>query len=88
MPGGSHLATLCAVADVAVVVDGQLYLPSVRRLPAGGRQVTERLRQLLAARGLQINDAAVLQGLKEACMDAEDGGGEAQVGQRLCLKPC
>lgn len=44
-----------------MVVDGLLYLPSVRRLPFGGRDVTEHLRRLLAARGIVIDDLSTLQ---------------------------
>jgi hypothetical protein len=49
------------IADVSMVVDGLLYLPSVRRLPFGGRDVTEHLRRLLAARGFVIDDLSALQ---------------------------
>ena len=52
---------LLCVADVSMVVDGLLYLPSVRRLPFGGRDVTKHLRRLLAARGIVIDDLSALQ---------------------------
>ena len=52
---------LLRTADVSMVVDGLLYLPSVRRLPFGGRDVTEHLRRLLAARDVVIDDPGALQ---------------------------
>jgi actin-related protein len=44
-----------------MVVDGLLYLPSVRRLPFGGRDVTGHLQRLLAARGIVIDDLGTVQ---------------------------
>lgn len=44
-----------------MVVDGLLYLPSVRRLPFGGRDVTWHLQQRLAARSITVDDLSVLQ---------------------------
>jgi hypothetical protein len=52
---------LLRTADVSMVVDGLLYLPSVRRLPFGGRDVTEHLQRLLAARGVVVDDLSTLQ---------------------------
>lgn len=63
--------------DVSVVVDGLLYLPSVRRLPFGGRDITHHLQQRLAARGITIDEPDVVQGLKEACATAEDSSDKA-----------
>lgn len=34
---------------MSLVVEGQLYVPSCRRLPYGGHDVTEKLRALLSA---------------------------------------
>lgn len=46
---------------MSVVVDGLLYLPSVRRLPFGGRDITRHLQQRLAARGTTIDEPDVVQ---------------------------
>jgi Actin len=57
---------LLPTADVSMVVDGLLYLPSVRRLPFGGRDVTQHLQQLLAARGVIIDDLDIVQA-RDSC---------------------
>lgn len=70
---------MCTCADISLVVDGQLYLPSVQRLPFGGQHVTRHLQQWLAARGVVIDDLAVVEGLKEACVTAEESADKADV---------
>lgn len=73
---------LCKHADISLVVDGQLYMPSMRRLPFGGRDVTWHLQQRLAVRGIAIDDLAVVEGLKEACATAGESGDKPEVSLR------
>jgi len=64
-----------AGADIAPVVEGQIYYPAARRLNYGGQDVTEYLRRLLqqqkdtAFRELPTAD---LQHLKEQCLQVAE----------------
>ena len=67
-----HISSFSHVsADIAPVIEGQVYYPAARRLSYGGEDVTEYLRRLLQ----QQQDTAFreaprseLQGLKEECI--------------------
>lgn len=68
-------------ADVSLVADGQLYLPSVRRLPSGGRDAARHLQRQLAARGEPALEDTAAQALLEACCSAEDWDGDQVLGR-------
>lgn len=56
---------------VAMVVEGQLYLPSVQCLPSGGRLAALHLGRQLAARGEAALPEAEIQAVFEACCRAK-----------------
>jgi hypothetical protein len=58
---------MCA-ADIATVVEGQTYQPSMRRLPYGGADLTAYLAKLLEARGVHVTDVDSLAPVKEKCI--------------------
>lgn len=66
-------------AGVALVVEGQLYLPSVRCLPTGGRLAALHLVRLLEAKGETALTEVEGQALFEACSTAEETDGSKQV---------
>lgn len=72
-------------ADVSLVVEGQLYLPSARRLPSGGRDAARHLQRLLEARGEPPLEQPAARALLEACCRADDGDGGAQVTDQLFI---
>ncbi|GAX77105.1 hypothetical protein CEUSTIGMA_g4551.t1 [Chlamydomonas eustigma] len=59
--------------DVSAVLEGQTCQSTVRRIPLGGRHVTERLSQLLEQRGVKVsNSVKSVEVLKEMCAHAAD----------------
>ena len=69
------------IADIAPVVDGQVYYPGTRRLKYGGQDVTEYLRRLLLQqKDTSFREASIneLQRLKEACIRVAESNEAAQ----------
>lgn len=66
-------------AGVALVVEGQMYLPSVRCLPSGGRLAALHLVHLLGAETETAMSEVEGQALFEACCRAEEADDTKQV---------
>lgn len=54
-------------ADIATVVDGQLFPHSALRVPVGGVHLTRYLASVLEARGMSVPALHSLTRLKELC---------------------
>ena len=75
MPGLT--LSVCARADIALVEEGRVHQPASRRLPFGGRDLTEHLARLLhlgGARGGALSRAEreALERAKTGCMRVLD----------------
>ena len=65
-------------ADVAMVSEGQLYVPSARRLPLGMHSVSQHLERLLRDKGVLVPDASALSVLRNAVIRVADSAEEAR----------
>lgn len=73
---------------VALVVEGQLYLPSLQSLPSGGRLAAQYLAQLLAAKDEPIElTGAEAQAVFEACCRTEEAGDSKQGSEQSFTLP-
>ena len=63
---------------MAMVSEGQLYVPSARRLPFGMHSVSQHLQRLLRDKGVAVPDASALSVLRNAVIRVADSAEEAR----------